>query len=500
VDLLKYPKKSISYIENPNVPLLYYFLTFFAVISLRNFLDIFSDTARISFTLFPITHELFMAAYVSLGISFAHFYLFWIALFLIFPFIATFITKQDIGKTLRIILGFSWIIVITPIADLLLSRGQGIEATFIAPTSLGSIIPLPQALNPGEKITCVVSILLIFTYAIVKTKKLNKALLLAFLFYLVNMLSFMFPFLITSIARIFNKAFTITSPANIIPILSAVIVVEAAFLFYLYDKKFFISIVKSAGILKSLQLVFMFTLGILLFRARLNGFIFNNIGLFFLSSLVIMLALTAITLFKRSRDGLTPCKTSLKISSIALLLAILCAASINITTLFFLLVAIACAFIYYLPPLKLMRIPFFSKVFLALMILLIIMLGWLFAGGELSQFPQIFSLYILIFFTGCLNITEINKKQDAAKDAFPLLEMFGEKRYKLFIGCLFFLSYLLIPLVLVAKILLIPSILFAALFLFFIVRKNYQEHPIILTYTVSLAGILIWLNYFRITG
>ncbi|MFC1704497.1 UbiA family prenyltransferase [Candidatus Omnitrophota bacterium] len=497
MDLLKYPRKSIAYIENTNIPLLYYFLAFFSVISIRTFIELYSDNAQTAFRLFPLSHEGFFAAYASNTISFLHFYLFWITLFLIFPFLVSAVTKISIAKTLRIILGFSWIIIITPVFDLIVSKGKGIEAGFVEPQSIMSLLPLPSV-NPGEKITVVVSILLIFIYVLVKISGARKAflqaLLVSFLFYIANLISFIYPFVIMGGARLFNKDFEITTPANIIQMLTAVVVVEAALLFYAHSKEYCRSIMTKIGLSHIAHLVLLFILGAVLFKTKLDGLLYNN-GLFVLSCLTIVLGFCVVTLLHRADELPIPKEDIRLIVLVTSLLALFCAAMINVTTLFFLIVAISSANAYYLPPFKLMRVPIFSKLLLSFNLLLVVMLGWLFAGGELLGFPQIISAYILVFVTGCLNYIDIG----ATAGVKTMPDILGVKYAKWFIGFIFFLSYLLIPLLFLEKELLPPCAAFGTLMFALMIRKHFRKDLIFLTYLASLISLLVWLNFVRST-
>ncbi|MBL7130245.1 MAG: UbiA prenyltransferase family protein [Candidatus Omnitrophica bacterium] len=485
----------VSFIENPGIPLSYYILSFFAFLAIENFLEIFSDTAVVSFRLLPFSHRLFIAQGASIAIHFLHCSLWWIVVALIFPIVFTCITRENIDRTMRAALSFSWIVLITPIVDLILSRGRGINIHYIYPESIADFLRMPQGLTPGENLTAAIALILAFIYCLIKTRKITKAIFGTSLICLGVILAFLLPFLIEQITSVFQIGLESITPILIIRLLVSVILIESLFIFYLKNKGYFLLILKQTGPLKVLHFILIFILGMLLFRSNIGRFILENAGCFLLSLISITLGWAVATIFNNLETQQIPQAIHKTIALGIFSLALLCAISVNFTTLFFVLLGIGVSFVYCLPPLKLKRMPIFSKIFVSFGLLLAVILGWLFAGGEILEFPHIFSLYFLVFWSGCLNLIDLNAVQKNHLKTLPAI--FGEKRSKLFISFVFLISYLLIPWLFLEKLLLLPALIFGLTQFYLINRKNYQERYILLTSLLGLIALTIWLNSFR---
>jgi len=502
---MKKIKKLISYIENLNIPLSFHFLTFFAFITIRNFLEIFSDSAIVSFKLFPFYHRLFFSAGVSIAVSFFHYYLFWIGLILIFAIIFSFVTKENIAKTMRIALSFACVAIFTPILDLIISGGKGINITYIYPKGLSSILPLPQGLTPGETLTAGIILILAFIYCQIKTKRISKAILGTGLIYLVILLSSILPFLINQGAKFLQIEIGAITPVPLIRLLIIIILGELACIAYLKNKKYSLAFLKEMGYLKTLIFFLGFILGILLFKNHIGKFLLENAAAFLLSlasiTLVWWLANILGNLENEEKTELAagqkiPPAGYRKIAMGIFSLACLCAIAVNFATFYFILLGAAISVIYCVRPLKLKRFPVFSKVLISSNLLLAVILGWLFGGGEILEFPHIFSLYFLIFFTVCLNFVDIKDyANDLASGLKTLPVIWGEKLSKLFIGLFFLISYFLIPWLFLEKILFFPSLCLGILQFYLINRKKYQEKYVFLVLLISLIGLLVWLNF-----
>lgn len=481
-------KKIISRIENTGIPFLNYILTFLSIITIRIFLEFFSDTARLSFKFFPASST---TNDVGIAISLAHFYLFWIALWLGFVLITTCLTKENITKTGRAILGFSWIIIITPLFDLFISQGKGIPIKYITPNSFLGLLPLPQAVNYGEKVTLVLGLILIFIYCMTKINNVLKSLAGVFLFYILSMLSFMPPFLMEQTASIFNINFKVISPIPIIRLLLIITLVEMIVIVYLWNKRRFAEFLKQIDLLKFLHFVLFFIAGMLLLHSRVERFLVENFGSFLLTITAVFLSWVVTTILNK-KDTNAPDKESYSRSMAAgiFIFALVCAGSVNSSTAFIILLGTANYIVYSLSPLKLKQIPLLSKLPAAANILLSVFLGWLFAGGELQRFPHVFTFYILIFGTLGLNILDLNNDNTPAA-------MLSVKLSKLLTGISLAASYLLLPLLFLEKRLFFIYLPLAIIQLYFINRCSIKK--ILLLNLAALLILVIWLNFLRKT-
>src|SRR3989344_5774008 len=113
-------KKYVDVIENASYPLWYFAATFLSVVTLRNFLELFSDTSSAS----PPAMEFF--EFIASGgnrVDFTpiltHFYFFYIALGLCLTLLLYALTKNEIVRLFKLVSTCFAIIVTPPIIDLL---------------------------------------------------------------------------------------------------------------------------------------------------------------------------------------------------------------------------------------------------------------------------------------------------------------------------------------------------------------------------------------------
>ena len=118
--MFKFFRDIIDSLENSKVPFIYFILTFIFVVSLRNFIELFSDTDTSQISLEQFFH--YDITYISLAML----------LILIF-YIAT---KKDIFKIMKVITTSFVILNLAPILDLILSLGKGFNLSFKLSCSL----------------------------------------------------------------------------------------------------------------------------------------------------------------------------------------------------------------------------------------------------------------------------------------------------------------------------------------------------------------------------
>lgn len=483
-------------IENPKIPLLYYFLALFASIITEGFLEIFSDPGFVSFRLFPFIDQRAIIASTSIAIHFLHCSLWWVAVVLIFPLVFSLVTKEQIDKTLRAMLSFSWVMLLTPLTDIIISKGQGLNIHYVSLKKIADILYLPQELTPGENLTAITILVLAFSYCFIKTKKIAKAIAGILLISLAIGLAFLIPFLMRGLSSILKISLESVTPIPVGRVLILVIFFELALIFYLQNKKYFLSILKDMGLFKTLNFILIFVLGMLLFRAHIGRFILENMGSFLLSVAAISLVWAQANVLSRlnSPEESLHKKVILGIFS----MAVLCAMAVNFTTLLFILLGSSFCVVYLLAPFRLKQFPLISKLLVSFSLIILVMLGWLFAGGEILDFPQVFSMYILVFFSISLNFVDIKDYALDKASGFKTIPVeMGEKQAKFIIGIAFLVSYLSIPWLFLDRMLFIPALLLGLVQFYLINRKNFREQLVFATYLASLICLLGRLNFFR---
>ncbi|UCG35309.1 MAG: UbiA family prenyltransferase [Candidatus Omnitrophota bacterium] len=495
--LLQRFRKIISYLENPDIPFVYFILSLLFWITLRNFLEIFSDKAVVSFKLFTELHPLYYLAYKGLVVSYLHYYLSWVSVILCIGLLAFLFTKESLGKIFRVAFSFSFILNITPLVDLIITKGVGANIAYIYPSTLRQIFPLPVKMTAGMNVTFATTLILFFVYCFLKTNRIIKS-LLATLTVHVTLSLF-------GAMALFLKA---TTPLPLIRIFTLIIFAEVLVVFFIQKPSFFKALLKDVRPFRILHSELMFVLGIFLASPGFCIFLQKELLSFVLVLVAIFLAgLTAIII-----NNLADYKIDLisnpdrplvaeviprefykQLAVYVFFLAMLCAAAVNFSTLFFILLCIGNYFIYSVFPFRLKRVPVFSKLFVSFTSLLLVMLGYIFAGQELLTFPSIIIWYFLTLFTLCANFIDLKDYEgDKGAGILTLPVIMGPIIAKLVIGSFFLIAYGSLSLVFLDLRLLLPGLVIGGVQFVLINKKHYQEKWV---FSVHLAAIIALLFY-----
>ena len=505
-------------LENSNLPFIYFVLTFIFVMVLRNFLEIFSD--NLSF----ISWEMF-----------AHYNLFYIVLAMILIFLFSILTKTDILKIARVILPAFIILTLVPIIDLLLSLGKGYHLTYMLPgvhddlllrffTFFGDL-PKSGGITPGMRIEIFLALIGAFFYFRFKKIKIIRGLIFTFFVY-----SFIFcylsaPFFIIKIFEPLNLKIDFSNPFSDFYSFNHLLINFYLFLMFfllilllfLFNKKYFIIILKDIRFFRLIFYESMFFLGLLIGFKNLS-FSFNYINIFYLFFIPISIAFAWIfSVFINNIEDCEIDKISNKerplIKSLIPLddykrfgwlffgLAFIYALAINFQTFFIILLFIGCYFLYSAPPLRLKRIPVFSKMLISINSLILVLLGFITAitiTRLVLEFPISIMVFFLIPFALALNFIDIKDYEGDKKAGIKTLPVIlGLKNSKILIGSFFIPAYLSIYFLIKEfyKLKELPFIFIFYLLLFGLVqfylinKKKYEEKHVFLVSFFSLATI-----------
>ncbi len=498
-DLNHYVQKIIASIENPRIPFLYHILLFAAAINLRNFLEIFSTRASISFQLFPSHYRIYFFAWVGMIISLLHFTIFWIDLALAIGIIVFFITREKIGNILKAIFSFYFILCITPIVDLIISGGAGRNIAYAKPQNIVEFLLIPRILTPGMMVTSITALILIFLYCKLKTHNWKKASLASLLVYVLLLIGSVLPSILKT-----------SHPVPIIRTLFILFFIELAIVFYLIDKKIFLALVKDVRWLRLLYFEAIFILGIVLTSQPLLKVILANWDSFLLTLISIAFAWLSSLMFNNIEDEVIdkisnpqrplvteqiPANLYLKIALSFVSLALVSGLAVNFQTFLFSFILVGSSFFYCLPPLRFKRIPLFSKIFISFNCLILTMLGFIFAGQELLKFPSIFIWYFLIFVTLALNFIDLKDYAGDKVAGIPTLPVIlGLQKAKILAATANLLAYGMLAFIFLDFRLFLPSLILGVIQFLLINRKTYQEKPVLITHIVGIFLLLIYLS------
>ncbi len=487
----------IRRVENPRIPFIYFILTFFAVIILRIFLELFPGYNLNNISPVKLNFDLFL-----------HHSLFYVSIALAFILLFYYATKEKIDKIARIVLPAFLITAIVPIIDLILSLGKGYNLDYGILTLFG---PLLVGITPGLRVEAYLIILGSFIYFLLKKGGLKRSLVFSLLSYYLLFFYVDIPFFI----RLFFPWFVVGIGGSHLLMINFYLLLNfvlLAWLFYLYKREYFISILRGIQPFRLLHYGSMFALGIVFAKVFQSSVILMQYTLFHF--LFIILALVSAWLFsvitnnqadynidKITKEesslvsGAVPVKDYRLLGWIFLALAIVYSSAVSFITLFLIVLFIGNYFLYSMPPLRLKRITFFSKLTILFNSLLLVLLGYFFMTDEWENLLPLDGLAVLflVVVTGAINFIDIKDYEgDKQAGVKTLPVILGLKKSRLIIGLFFLLSYLLVALILKDFYLSTVFLLFGVIQFFLLNKSYYNEKPIFLVYFISLITFIVY--------
>ncbi len=499
--LIKIAEKYSAFAEDLKVPFGYYILTFLAFVALRNFLEIFSDRPQ--------------ATWISLETHF-HFYLFYTCTALTMILLFSVATGEKISKLARLVLFSSFFILLAPILDLITSGGQGHNMTYLAPHAHGDLLlryltfggPFDEyGITIGLRLEVAVLMTASFFYFKFKRVSTLKSLLFAWLIYTMIFTYAMVPFIIKAILDIFGLFRTFGNMLYVRFYLLVLFVLLLA-LAWKWNKQYFTRLLKDVRPFRQVHALLMFAFGVIL----APSFTWNQDTFFDLPLVAIFILWACLFVIMTNNledqeidrrvnktrplvSGAIPRRDYRNIAVAIGLLALMYAGTVSYYTLFTILFFMGLYSLYSMPPARLKRVPFFSKLVVSINSLAFVIMGYVFAGGEVIEFSPLIILWFLVFFTAAINVIDIKDyKGDKRAGIKTLPVLWGLKKSQRVIGLFLLLAYAAAPFAVGRMILLIPAIGAGVVQYWLVNRRDYQEKWMFSLYLGSFVVLLIYLS------
>ncbi|MBK8701200.1 MAG: UbiA prenyltransferase family protein [Saprospiraceae bacterium] len=147
-------------------------------------------------------------------------------------------------------------------------------------------------------------------------------------------------------------------------------------------------------------------------------------------------------------------------------------------------------YVYSCEPFRLKKIPFLAKLIIGLNSFFVCLTGYVLAGGDAFSFPSVWILFILLPLSLSANFVDLKDIEgDKQTNVITLPVLWGEKKAKLFIAAMTFISYV-IPGILLGIYWIYPLIfLMYLLHIHFLYAQPYREKPVFFTFLISLFGL-----------
>lgn len=505
---MPYIKEIIKYLEGGNNPFYYYIFTFFSAITLRNFVE---------FMIVSNAHAIQWHHPV-------HFSLFYISLCLSIIILLYLITREKVERIARVVAASFIITPIVPAIDLLLQVvwDYEIKYQYMIPEKTESILKNyllffgnHAGATPGIRFEIFIAMICCSFYVFYKTSSLLKSLLGAILFYsLVFWGYFAILFSIQGIERLAGLLYD-TSPKTMIDTYLFLAIHAFLLVLYFYNRAYMTAVVRDIRLTRILHYEMMVIFGFALGYPDSGRFFMSLSNImeiyFVVLSVVFAFIFSAITNNiadvtidkisnpdRPSVTGVIPWETYNIIGFTALFFSIVYSLTAGHMILFLIICFIGVYFLYSMPPLRMKRIPFFSKGFIALNSLIMLLAGYSFHGKEITSFPPTVAVFVLICFTACSNLIDIKDYEgDKAAGIKTLPVILGLKQSKMIIGIFFAVGYASFPYIMKMPDLYAPSIIFGIALLLAINIQPYKDKIVFSLYllsSISLLGYLIAKN------
>lgn len=483
--MLKQIEKIITGIENTKTSLLIISVFFFSLIILR----LFTEASLRGFA----------NAYGKfLFFEFTHTFLFFLISFLTFIWIIKKIISTETAKITNILTWGFLVILTPPIADFIISDGQGFWSFYVFDSLYGMMRRFftffgnnPQmGITYGVRIEVAISLFFVFIYGFTKTKKILKSFLLTLSSYAAFFVLGTFPSWITIATQGWSKGFTainstdiaqmFLTPANIFStnnteMISALnikmsIVYSFLLIAIIFISSFYINKQKLASFLNNIRLpqifyhsgLFLFGVGLgIVFTKPVLFFSFFNILSLILLLLSISFAWTASVVFNDVFDqkidsisnsnrpltkGIFSLQQYLSIGIALFIASIFFCAIVNFKIALLLIAYQAIAWMYSAFPLRLKRFAFISTAVSALASLLILFSGFILVSlqQDISRLPSGIIWLLFVAYTLSLPIKDFKDINGDKEDGvFTIPVFFGEYWGKIIVGGGILLSYIL---------------------------------------------------------
>ncbi len=492
---------AIAALENSGASFSYFILTFLFATCLRNFLEVFSDKDSA----------------ITPG-NFLHYDLSYAAVAILFILLLHIAARTPVAKTARVVLPAFLVLCIVPVLDLALSGGLGYNIAYLSPEKHGNIRHLlltffgpiaERGVSPGIRVEVGLALLGAWCYIFVKTGRWLRSFFYTLVAYLILFFYLAFPYVIEPALNILGLRF-LYSNEQFTGFYLLVILLAGVPALYLADREKFRVIIADIRPARLAHYLLMTALGValgsnyhplIIFSANPFRLLFIAVGIAFAWLFSVMTNNLADETIDRVSNPNRPLVKEAfprplytKLAWGFFFLALLYGGAAHFRDFFLIAVFIAAYFLYSMPPLRLKRIPFFSKLVISGNSFLLFLLGFMSTTGSHKELPWAIPIFFLTIFTAAVNFIDIKDYAgDKAVGIKTLPVLLGLEKAKLLIAFFFFLCYIGLFIVL-PRLLMLPVLLSFGLAQFFLIkRKNYREGAVLAVYLSSLLLLLIYI-------
>ncbi|MFZ2299688.1 MAG: UbiA family prenyltransferase [Candidatus Moraniibacteriota bacterium] len=521
----------ITSIENAPLSLASFVTAFFALIVVRllieNALGFFGERSFFFF-FFEFTHT----------------FLFFLCSFLLLLPVVRFAGSIDFRKAVNILL-FGFLIILTPpIIDTVVFRGSQFWSFYEFDSFIGLIGRFfmlfgdtPDiGITYGVRAEVVIVTLALGLYAFIRSRRAGKALLVSLLTYAILFVLGTFPAWLTLVILAFQKSFLAINASDVAALFltpehlfarsltdfrsvlnvkmsvvyGALSIFLAGSLLFREYPQYFIALWKNSRLPQLIYhgglLLLGMAMAMIFTEAPLTPGFFHIVGTFVLLSAVgcaWFASVIANDCYDIRIDAHTnktrpliensiPSELYKAFGILFFIASLILSGIISFSAMLLLLGYQAIAWLYSAPPLRLKRFPIIATALAAFAGVLVLVIGFLVIApnNSLSMLPRQIIFFLFIAYALSLTIKDFkDMKGDALDHTYTLPVLLGATQAKLCIGSLLFLLYAASPLVINARSLFVPAILFGSL-AFWALQKGTDDETSLFAYR-KLPGLVL---------
>jgi 4-hydroxybenzoate polyprenyltransferase len=485
----------------------YFIAAFFFTVTIRFFMEVYVSKQALGWQFF--LHNLLFYSSISVSII-TFFYL---------------VLHNDIIKIAKIVIaGFS-IIMIVPVLDFIISHGKSVYPAYLWPQIHDKILLRflilggswnPGGITPGIKIELVIVLVFSFLYLRLKGSSVLKSLLATFLEYALIFMYACLPIILAIAGKFFGASGYIPSDTILNCFFVAQSLIVLLILAYFYNREQVSAIVRDMRFLSVGYHYLLFILGFVIsLQFRLLVISEKTVSY----AVLMFISVFGASVFSIITNNLVdkeidehnekkrplsttniPQKTYESIAWISLFVSLFCALIVGFYAFILVTLLIGGYYLYSMPPLKVKRVLFLSKIFLSFSQIMVVFLGFytLFRLSDdnffsaLKYFPLSFGVYFFIGTALILNFRDIiDFKGDEKAGIKTLSVLAGLKISKIIIGILFILFYSLSYIILKNKIVSYFIIFLGIIQLLLVNKKNYSEKCVMLIHGLFIFSLIL---------
>jgi len=482
----------IDRIESPRIPFVNFIFTFIYTVVLVSVGNLLVSGRNFSSS---------VSAYV---------WLYQVLLILSLILILHFATGERIYRISRFVLASSVFLVVSLLINLVF-HGEGLydiihalpetysdlSGGFLTPFG---IFDARGGIGLGTKIGVVLFLFTIFLYIYIKRKDLIKGIIYCFLAYVLIFFCFSMPFMVRLFLDLLGIEYiylNVIKQTTRIYLLTATVLLSI--LFFVQDRDYSL---KFFGKIDPFRLLHFEAM---LFMGNALPFVFSSnikkqgalnlfLDLLFVAIAILFTHLLYALVGEQNDpgNGRSGSGTRRAFVLLSLVMALIYAWAVNPEVLFLIILFMGNCFLYFMPPFRLKRAPFFSKIILSFNSFIVLLVGY-FLGTNRLDVPSNVKAFFLIPFTVALNFIDIkNYKEDRKAGIKTLPVLVGSRNSKLIIGFFFLLAYFFVYSML-DNVLLLPIFLLFSLLQFLTINsKKYREEMVFFLYFVSISFLLLY--------